>query len=120
MKIIRYQDAAGQIQFAAQQPDGTAREITGDLFGRYQVTDKTADVRKLLAPIMPTGILCIGLNYRRHAAEGNAPIPKWPVLFMKTISAVQNPGDPILLPRHLKSSEVDYECELAVVTPSTT
>jgi 2-keto-4-pentenoate hydratase/2-oxohepta-3-ene-1,7-dioic acid hydratase in catechol pathway len=115
MKIIRYQDANEQIKFAAQQPDGTTREITGDILGRYQLTDKAADVRKLLAPIMPTGILCIGLNYRRHAAEGNAPIPKWPVLFMKTISAVQNPGDPILLPRHLRSAEVDYECELAVV-----
>ncbi len=115
MKIIRYQDAREQIKFAARQPDGTAREITGDIFGRHQMTDRAADVRKLLAPIVPTGILCIGLNYRRHAAEGNAPIPKWPVLFMKTVSAVQNPGDPILLPRHLRSAEVDYECELAVV-----
>jgi 2-keto-4-pentenoate hydratase/2-oxohepta-3-ene-1,7-dioic acid hydratase in catechol pathway len=115
MKIIRYQDASEQIKFAAQQPDGTAREIAGDIFGRHQLTDRAADVRKLLAPIVPTGILCIGLNYRRHAAEGNAPIPKWPVLFMKTVSAVQNPGDPILLPRHLRSAEVDYECELAVV-----
>ncbi len=115
MRIIRYQDAAGQVKFAAQQPDGTAREITGDLFGRYEVTSRPADVRKLLAPIDPKGILCIGLNYRRHAAEGNAAIPKWPVLFMKTVSAVQNPGDPILLPRHLRSEQVDYECELAVV-----
>jgi 2-keto-4-pentenoate hydratase/2-oxohepta-3-ene-1,7-dioic acid hydratase in catechol pathway len=115
MKIIRYQDAREQIKFAARQPDGTAREITGDIFGRHQLTDPAADVRKLLTPIVPTGILCIGLNYRRHAAEGNAPIPKWPVLFMKTVSAVQNPGDPILLPRHLRSAEVDYECELAVV-----
>ncbi len=115
MRIIRYQDANEQINYAAQQPDGTAREIAGDLFGRYEVTARVAEVRKLLAPVVPTGILCIGLNYRRHAAEGNAPIPKWPVLFMKTVSAVQNPGDPILLPRHLKSNEVDYECELAVV-----
>ena len=115
MKIIRYQDTQGHVKFAAWQGDGSAREIAGDIFGRYQQTDKTADVRKLLAPVEPTGILCIGLNYRRHAAEGNAPIPKWPVVFMKTISAVQHPGDPILLPTHLKSNEVDYECELAVV-----
>ena len=72
-------------------------------------------MRKLLAPVVPTAILCIGLNYRRHAAEGNAPIPKWPVLFMKSPGAVQNPGDPIVLPRHLASDQVDYECELAVV-----
>lgn len=115
MKIIRYLDKQGQIKFAAQQPDGTAREITGEVFGSYQVTDRTASVEKLLAPVAPAAILCIGLNYRRHAAEGKAPIPKWPVLFIKTPSAVQNPGDPILLPRQLKSEQVDYECELAVV-----
>jgi 2-keto-4-pentenoate hydratase/2-oxohepta-3-ene-1,7-dioic acid hydratase in catechol pathway len=115
MKIIRYQDGTGQIHFAAQQADGEARQIAGDIFGRFDVTDRPADVRKTLAPIGPTGILCIGLNYRRHAAEGGAPIPKWPVLFMKTVSSVQNPGDPILLPRQLRSNQVDYECELAVV-----
>lgn len=115
MKIIRYEDGKGQTKFAAQQPDGTAREIAGDIFGRCEVTDRAADVRKLLAPIVPVGILCIGLNYRRHAVEGGSPIPKWPVLFMKTVGSVQNPGDPILLPRHLESKQVDYECELAVV-----
>ncbi len=115
MRIIRYEDARGEVKFAAEQPDGTAREIDGDIFGQYEVTLRTADVRKRLAPIAPVGIVCVGLNYRKHAAEGNAPIPKWPIVFMKTISAVQNPGDPILLPRHLKSEQVDYECELAVV-----
>ena len=115
MKIVRYEDSQGQIKFAARQPDGSAREIAGDIFARFEATNRAADVRKMLAPIAPTGILCIRLNYRRHAAEGGAPIPKWPVLFMKTTSAVQNPGDPILLPRHLASSQVDYECELAVM-----
>jgi 2-keto-4-pentenoate hydratase/2-oxohepta-3-ene-1,7-dioic acid hydratase in catechol pathway len=115
MKIIRYEDAQNQTHYAAQRSDGSARVIEGDIFARYEVTAQRADVRKLLAPILPTAILCIGLNYRRHAAEGNAPIPKWPVLFMKSPGAVQNPGDPVALPRHLKSEQVDYECELAVV-----
>ncbi len=115
MQIIRYADSQQQIHYAARQSDGTAHEIAGDIYGKFEVTSRPADVRKLLAPVAPTGILCIGLNYRRHAAEGNAPIPQWPVLFMKTISAVQNPGDPIVLPRKLKSEQVDYECELAVV-----
>jgi len=48
-------------------------------------------------------------------AEGNATIPERPVLFLKATTALQNPGDPIVLPRHLRSDEVDYECELAVV-----
>lgn len=115
MRIIRYEDVAGQSKLAAERPDGSTLEIEGDLLGSYRVTDRKADVRKRLAPLIPTAILCIGLNYRRHAAEGNAPIPKWPVLFMKSPGALQNPGDPIYLPRHLKSDEVDYECELAVV-----
>ena len=115
MKIIRYCDSQNTIKQASLLGDGSAREIAGDLFGNYQVTERVADVQKLLAPIAPAAILCIGLNYRRHAAEGNAAIPKWPVLFMKVPGAVQNPGDPIYLPRHLKSEEVDYECELAVV-----
>lgn len=115
MKIIRHLDQQGLVRHAAQQQDGTARQIDGDVFGDYQVTDRPADVHKLLAPLVPAAILCIGLNYRQHAAETGAAIPEWPVLFMKTPSAVQNPGDPILLPRHLTSKLVDYECELAVV-----
>jgi 2-keto-4-pentenoate hydratase/2-oxohepta-3-ene-1,7-dioic acid hydratase in catechol pathway len=70
---------------------------------------------KLLAPVDPVAIFAIGLNYRQHAIETGAKIPDFPVLFMKNIAAVQNPGDPIVLPRHLRSDEVDYECELAVV-----
>jgi 2-keto-4-pentenoate hydratase/2-oxohepta-3-ene-1,7-dioic acid hydratase in catechol pathway len=115
MKIIRYVDSQNQTRYASQQPDGTALEIQGDIFGDFQVTRTAAAVRKLLAPVSPTVILCIGLNYRRHADEGGAPIPQWPVLFMKSLGAVQNPGDPIELPTQLKSNEVDYECELAVV-----
>jgi 2-keto-4-pentenoate hydratase/2-oxohepta-3-ene-1,7-dioic acid hydratase in catechol pathway len=115
MRIIRYEDVAGQIKLAAEMSDGKLLEVDGDLLGSYRVTERQAKVRKRLAPLIPTAIMCIGLNYRRHAAEGNAPIPKWPVLFMKSPGALQNPGDPIYLPRHLKSDEVDYECELAVV-----
>ncbi|MGI8978249.1 MAG: fumarylacetoacetate hydrolase family protein [Pirellulaceae bacterium] len=119
MKIIRYQDPQGAIRYASQQPDGSAVEIEGDIFGKYSATKRPAHVAKLLAPVQPTAILCIGLNYRRHAEEGKAKIPEWPVLFMKSPAAVQNPGDPIVLPTKLKSTQVDYECELAVVIGKT-
>jgi 2-keto-4-pentenoate hydratase/2-oxohepta-3-ene-1,7-dioic acid hydratase in catechol pathway len=115
MRIIRYLDAAGRIKFASEKAGGARVEIAGDIFGSYHETSTPANVVKVLAPIAPTGILCIGLNYRKHADEGGKPYPQWPVLFMKTVSAVQNPGDPIELPRHLASDEVDYEAELAVV-----
>jgi 2-keto-4-pentenoate hydratase/2-oxohepta-3-ene-1,7-dioic acid hydratase in catechol pathway len=115
MRIIRFLDSAGRVQLGVEQPGGQARLIVGDLFGEFSVSDQRAQVHKLLAPIVPTAILCIGLNYRKHAEETRAQIPKFPVLFMKSPSAVQNPGDPIVLPRHLLSEQVDYECELAVV-----
>jgi len=115
MKIIRYSDSSGQIHHAAQQADGSALAIEGCIFGSYTVTDRKADVAKLLAPVDPRAILCIGLNYKFHAEESGMAIPPHPVLFMKSPGAVQNPGDPILLPSVLKSDSVDYECELAVV-----
>ncbi|MBN2021170.1 MAG: fumarylacetoacetate hydrolase family protein [Pirellulales bacterium] len=119
MKIIRYLDSTQQTKYAALEPDGSAREIAGDVLGEFSVTAKPADVVKRLAPVPPTNLLCIGLNYRRHAAEGKSPIPEFPVVFMKATTAAQHPGDPIVLPRRLRSDEVDYECELAVVIGKT-
>jgi 2-keto-4-pentenoate hydratase/2-oxohepta-3-ene-1,7-dioic acid hydratase in catechol pathway len=115
MKIIRYLDPQGRTGHATPQGDGAARVIEGDLFGDHRVTERLAEVAKLLAPIQPTAIVCIGLNYRFHAEETKAQIPAHPVVFMKLPGAVQHPGEPILLPTHLRSDKVDYECELAVV-----
>ena len=115
MKIIRYLDSAGEARHGALGDDGTALEIEGDIFGDCRVTDRPADAVKRLAPVQPTGILCIGLNYRFHAEETRSAIPEHPVVFMKLPAAVQHPGEPILLPTHLKSDKVDYEGELVVV-----
>ena len=115
MHIVRFLNSHGQIQLGAKHAHGGTTLLEGELFGRLQDTGRAADVQKLLAPVQPTNILCIGLNYRKHAEEGGKPIPEHPVLFMKNASAVQNPGDPIQLPRKLPSQAVDYECELAVV-----
>ena len=115
MRIIRYVDATGETQHGCQHQDGSATRIEGDIFGECDDSGEAVAVSKLLAPVDPPAILCIGLNYRRHAEEGGAAIPERPVVFMKMPSAVQNPEDPILLPTRLASHEVDYECELAVV-----
>jgi 2-keto-4-pentenoate hydratase/2-oxohepta-3-ene-1,7-dioic acid hydratase in catechol pathway len=115
VKIIRYLNQQGEAGFATQQADGSALKIAGDIYNSPQTTTEPADVAKLLAPIQPSSIICIGLNYRRHAQETGAKIPEFPVVFFKGINTLQHPGDPILLPTHLKSDEVDYECELAVV-----
>lgn len=115
MKIVRYLDANQQIHFGRQVDGGGVERLEGDLYGGLKPTGETATVAKLLAPLVPTAILCIGLNYRQHAAESGMKAPEIPVLFVKGLNALQNPGDPIMIPTHLPSDEVDYECELAVV-----
>jgi len=115
MKIVRYCNPSEAIGFAALQTDGSYLEIEGDLFESPRVTKRPASVKKILAPLVPSSILCIGLNYRRHAEEGGVPVPEHPVLFVKGVNALQNPGDPIVIPTKLPSHEVDYEAELAVV-----
>ncbi|MGV3771861.1 MAG: fumarylacetoacetate hydrolase family protein [Verrucomicrobiales bacterium] len=115
MRIIRFKDAKGATRYAAQQTDGTSLIIEGDIYSQFSVTGEKADVAKLLAPIQPTQIYGIGLNYRHHAAESGMPIPVNPVVFMKSLNTVQHPGEPIRIPTFMASEEVDYECELAVV-----
>jgi 2-keto-4-pentenoate hydratase/2-oxohepta-3-ene-1,7-dioic acid hydratase in catechol pathway len=115
MKIIRYQNPAGNILYGAQQPSGETFRLEGDIFSEHRLTNERAQIAKMLAPVLPAAILGIGLNYKRHAAESNLPAPQFPVLFVKGVNTVQNPADPIFIPTHLRSDEVDYECELAVV-----
>jgi 2-keto-4-pentenoate hydratase/2-oxohepta-3-ene-1,7-dioic acid hydratase in catechol pathway len=115
MRIIRYLAQEGDIRFAAEQSGGRCFDIRGDIFQTFEVTGHESNMVKILAPIEPRVILCIGLNYRKHAEETGAKIPEWPVLFLKSPNTLQNPGDPIVLPTKLRSNEVDYECELAVI-----
>lgn len=117
MKIIRYRDPSGHVRWGADRlgRSGEWVRLEGDPFSQCARTDAAARIDKLLAPVVPVQILCIGLNYRRHAAEVGAKVPENPVLFVKGPNALQNPFDPIVLPRTLRSDEVDYECELAVV-----
>ena len=115
MKIIRFLDDQDELQFGSQKDNGSVNRIEGCIFSNYKETGEVVSVKKILTPVKPSSILCIGLNYRKHAEEGGAEIPENPVLFMKMPSTAQNPGDPILLPRKLKSESVDFECELAVV-----
>ncbi|OUW15804.1 MAG: 5-carboxymethyl-2-hydroxymuconate isomerase [Opitutales bacterium TMED158] len=115
MKVIRCIDANWDRVTASLDSENRVWELEGDLERGFRTTARSVDVRKLLAPVEPKQILCIGVNYKRHAEETGASLPTFPTLFMKGLNTVQNPGDPIALPRHLKSDQVDYECELAVV-----
>jgi 2-keto-4-pentenoate hydratase/2-oxohepta-3-ene-1,7-dioic acid hydratase in catechol pathway len=91
----------------------TIREIAGDPFGGHSETGATyklADV-KLLHPCQPTKILCVGLNYKSHL--GGRPQPSRPEIFYKPLSALQDPGGPIEIPRD--ATDLHYEGELVVV-----
>ncbi|HEY4414158.1 MAG TPA: fumarylacetoacetate hydrolase family protein [Verrucomicrobiae bacterium] len=119
MKIIRYQDAAGGIGYAAQSADGSALKLAGDIYDSPRLTTEKAEVVRLLAPIVPRSIICIGLNYRKHAEEMSVKFPEVPVVFFKGVNTLQNPGEAIQIPTHLRSEEVDYEGELAIVIKRT-
>jgi 2-keto-4-pentenoate hydratase/2-oxohepta-3-ene-1,7-dioic acid hydratase in catechol pathway len=71
------------------------------------------DQVKLLAPVVPPKLLCIGLNYRLHAEETGAAIPTEPVLFCKLPNSYTGPGDAIVLPRD--DATPDFEAEMALV-----
>src|SRR5258708_4691406 len=112
MRIIRFL-SGGKVHRGKEIDATRARRIEGGLFTGYRVTDDELPVEKLLSPWVPTDILCIGLNYREHAAESGSTIPTVPMLFIKSSNALNNPGDPIPIPR--LSAQIDYEAELAVV-----
>jgi len=115
MPLMRYRDPEGGVHIARGDGSGRWERFCGEAFGPWEPSGEEARVGRILAPVQPAAIFCIGLNYRRHAAETGAALPEWPVLFMKSPGAVQDPGAPIVLPRALASGQVDYEGELAVV-----
>lgn len=117
MRIVRFLCTESKAPtWGVQLPSGEVHVAIGSPFdGGLTDTEEVVKAPKLLAPVQPAAILCIGLNYAAHAAEGGKAAPDRPVLFMKTPSAVQHPGGPIVLPRRLLSTRVDYEAELAIV-----
>ena len=116
MQIVRFL-SGGQTYQGKRIDDATALQIEDNLFDNYRVTDRKLKIEKLLAPLIPQDILCIGLNYREHARESNSAIPENPMLFIKSSNTLANPFDTIPLPK--RSSQIDYECELAVVIGKT-
>ncbi|OQY60377.1 MAG: 5-carboxymethyl-2-hydroxymuconate isomerase [Desulfobacteraceae bacterium 4572_88] len=120
MQIIRFLDENNEEHYGHQYQDNIATLLEGQLFGDLQDTGRQVRVKKLLTPLQPSVILCIGLNYRHHAEETGAELPKYPALFMKNPAAFNHPGDPIILPPIcMDPPEVDYEAELAVVIGKT-
>jgi 2-keto-4-pentenoate hydratase/2-oxohepta-3-ene-1,7-dioic acid hydratase in catechol pathway len=91
----------------------TVREIRGNLFGAREQTGVTHpfDAVKVLYPCEPSKILAVGRNYKSHLGDRQAP--DRPEMFYKPVSALQNPGDPIVIPQD--AANVHFEGELVIV-----
>jgi 2-keto-4-pentenoate hydratase/2-oxohepta-3-ene-1,7-dioic acid hydratase in catechol pathway len=84
------------------------------LDNNHENCPKAGDDVRLGPPMSrPSKIVCVGLNYAKHAAESGMDIPEEPVLFFKASSAIVGPNDPIIIPKN--SQKTDWEVELAVV-----
>jgi 2-keto-4-pentenoate hydratase/2-oxohepta-3-ene-1,7-dioic acid hydratase in catechol pathway len=114
-----YRLAAGGQSFYAVERDGQfSRAVLAgdDIFGGYRPGDSMREGlagTRILAPVQPSKMVCVGLNYHDHAAEMRKPLPPEPLLFFKPATALLNPGDPIQLPPGV--GRVDHEAELAIV-----
>ena len=96
------------------EEDGRWRLLEGDLFGHHEAgAEIPRDGHRLLAPIVPSKMVCIGLNYKDHAAEVKKPLPTEPLMFIKPSTAVIGPGAAIELPTGV--GRVDHEAEAGVV-----
>ena len=130
MKLVRY-GKPGKEKPGLIDAEGKLRDLSKELkdIGPAQLSDAAlAKIAKLNpaklplvkgkprmgSPVANVGkFIAIGLNYADHAAESGLPIPAEPVVFMKAISCIQGPNDPIMLPKG--SKKTDWEVELGVV-----
>jgi len=114
MRIIRY-EFKGRICYGIVEGKKLA-PCDGDPFTRMtrqSAVLEPGDV-KLLPPVVPPNIICLGLNYRKHAEETGLTLPTEPLIFFKTTTSLCGPGDPVVLPA-CDPDRIDYEAELAIV-----
>lgn len=113
MKIVRIK-AGDDIAYGVADTEGVL-VYTGSPFVAWEPTETVVPWSsvKLLAPVLPTKVLCVGKNYEDHAAEFDGEVPDEPLIFMKPATSVIGQNDPVVHPP--LSSEVHHEAELAVV-----
>ena len=114
MRIVRYQNKNEPATYGWLL-DNKVGPISGDIFGEYRRQEAVHPLSsvRLLAPVQPSKIICIGRNYAEHAKEHQAEVPQVPLLFMKPPSSINNPGEAIILPP--QSQQVEHEAELVAV-----
>jgi 2-keto-4-pentenoate hydratase/2-oxohepta-3-ene-1,7-dioic acid hydratase in catechol pathway len=114
MRIVRY-IFADKTSYGIVE-DGLLHPCDGNPYtGLIRLsTDLDLDAVKLLAPVDPPNIFCLGLNYKKHAEETGIAPPSEPLIFIKATTALSGPGDPIVLPSQ-GPDRIDYEAELVIV-----
>ncbi|WP_424810653.1 fumarylacetoacetate hydrolase family protein [Roseococcus sp. YIM B11640] len=134
MKLLRY-GPKGQEKPGLLDKSGTIRDLSGfvpDITGETLAPGALAKLAAVDPSTLPavsgsprlgacvTGmknLICIGLNYADHAAETGSPLPKEPIVFIKSLGALNGPFDDIIIPKG--SVKTDWECELAVIIGTT-
>jgi len=115
MRLVRFRHGDRIATGALEPGSDDIRVLRGTFFEDPLPSGETVALGDvlLLAPVLPSKLVCVGKNYAAHAAEFGMQVPEEPLLFLKPSTAVIGPGDPIrLLPI---SRRIDYEGELAVV-----
>ncbi len=130
MKLLRY-GPPGQEKPGMLDASGAIRDLSGvvsDIAGEVLSPGGLAKLAALDPASLPAvpgsprlgppvagmkNLVCIGLNYADHAAETGAPVPKEPIVFLKSLGALNGPNDDVVIPRG--SVKTDWECELAVI-----
>ena len=115
MRIVRFQRDPSDPPTWGWVSEDRIGVIDGSPFEPFRRQEALLSLEKvkLLAPIFPSKIVCVGWNYRVHADELEAEVPKVPLLFFKPPSSIIGPGEVILLPP--QSDQVEHEGELAVI-----
>jgi 2-keto-4-pentenoate hydratase/2-oxohepta-3-ene-1,7-dioic acid hydratase in catechol pathway len=113
MRIVRFR-AADKIRYGVLEGSQIV-EYAGTPYGTFKKARKKFPLRHavLLAPVVPSKIVAVGLNYRERAGEINLPVPAEPIIFLKALSSLCGPDDPIVCPP--QAGSVEYEGELALV-----
>jgi 2-keto-4-pentenoate hydratase/2-oxohepta-3-ene-1,7-dioic acid hydratase in catechol pathway len=114
MRIYRVETDDG-LQYVVEN-DERVFHLVGDLFESWEIGPELPgglEDLKIVAPIVPSKIVAVGLNYRAHAAEQGKPLPPEPLIFIKPSTSVIGPGDAIVIPPGI--GRVDHEAEVGVV-----
>lgn len=114
MKYVRFETKTGEKKYGVLRDD-KIKVVEGSIFEDYRITDEAYSIHtvQLLAPVEPSKVLCIGLNYVDHAKEFGKPVPSEPLLFLKPSTSVIGPEENVIYPS--QTQNLHYEVELAIV-----